>query len=145
MASARRPVTTGYKDVSVVGERTMMSAVARQPVSTAIEADLCSFQLHMSGVLCSRGIVPSVEVKLVRMSAAKPAEFEGECRTLTSQSPSTLTSCLQSSCTLVHLQPTMILMIDGCGSRPTLKSSHVIVDRRETGNFYTIVPTYKDV
>ena len=128
---------TGYKDVSVVGERTL----ARQPVSTAIEANLCSFQLHMSGVLCSRGIVLSVEVKLVRTSAAKSAENEGECRTLTSQSPSTLTSCLQSSCTPVHLQPTVILMTDGFGSRPTLKTSRVTVDRRETGKFYTEVPT----
>ena len=116
---------TGYKDVSIVGERTLMSAVARQPVSTVIEADLCSFQLHMSGVLCSRGTVPSVEVKLVQTSAAKPAEFEGECRTLTSQSPSTLTSCLQSPCTPVHLQPTMILMIDGLGSS-VLKNDAVI-------------------
>ena len=121
-----------------------MSAVARQPVSTVIEADLCSFQLHMSGVLCSRGTVPSVEVKLVRTSAAKPAEFEGECRTLTSQSPSTLTSCLQSSCTPVHLQPTMILMIDGCGSRPTLKTSHVTFDRRETGKIYTSFPSARE-
>ena len=30
---------TDYKGVSTVGERTLMSAVARQPVSTAIEAD----------------------------------------------------------------------------------------------------------
>ena len=88
MAYARRPVTvtlqqgavgsvTGYKDVSTVDERTLMSAVARQPVSTAIEEDQCSFQLYMSVVLCSRRIVPSVEVRLVRTSAAKPAEFEG--------------------------------------------------------------------
>ena len=60
---------TGNKDVSTVGERTPMSAVARQPVSTAIEADLCSFQLYISGVLCSRGM--SVEVRLVRTSAGK--------------------------------------------------------------------------
>ena len=31
---------TGYKGVSTVNERTLMSAVARQLVSTAIEADL---------------------------------------------------------------------------------------------------------
>ena len=35
---------TGYKDVSTVGERALMSAVALQPVSTAIEADQSSFQ-----------------------------------------------------------------------------------------------------
>ena len=52
-----------------------------------------------------------------------------------------LLPCLQSSCTLVHLQPTMILMIDGCGSRPTLKTSHVTLDRCETGWFATKLPT----
>ena len=61
-----------------------MSTVAQQTVPIGIERDQSSFQLHMSGVLCSRGTVPSVEVKLVRTSAAKPAEFEGDCRTLTS-------------------------------------------------------------
>ena len=91
---------TGYKDVSTVGERALMLAVARQPVSTAIEADQSSFQSYKSGVLCSRGTVPSVEVRLVRASAAKPAEFVGEYRTLTTQSPSTLTGCF--GCTL-HL------------------------------------------
>ena len=35
---------TGYKDVSTVGERAPMSAVARQPVSAAIQADQSSFQ-----------------------------------------------------------------------------------------------------
>ena len=68
--------------------------------------------------------------------------FASICRTLTSQSPSTLTSCLQSSCTPVHLQPTVILMTDGFGSRPTLKTSHVTVDHSETGKIYTIVPTW---
>ena len=57
---------TGYKDVSTVGERALMSAVARQPVSTTIEADQSSLQSYMSGVLCSRGMVPSVEEILVR-------------------------------------------------------------------------------
>ena len=47
---------TRYKDVSTVGERALMSAVARQPVSAAIEADQSSFQSYMSGVLTvSRG------------------------------------------------------------------------------------------
>ena len=35
---------TGYRGVSTGGERTLMSAVARQPVSTAIEADRSSFE-----------------------------------------------------------------------------------------------------
>ena len=52
-----------------------------------------------------------------------------------------LLPCLQSSCTLVHLQPTMILMIDVCGSRPTLKTSHATLDRGETGEFATVLPT----
>ena len=41
---------TGYKDVSRVGERVPMSAVARQPVSAAIKADQSSFQPYRSGV-----------------------------------------------------------------------------------------------
>ena len=34
---------TEYRDVSTDNEQTLMSTVARQPVSTIIEADLCSF------------------------------------------------------------------------------------------------------
>ena len=34
---------TEYRDVSTDNEQTLMSTVARQPVSTVIEADLCSF------------------------------------------------------------------------------------------------------
>ena len=38
-------------------EQTLMSTVARQPVSTAIEADQYSFQLYSSGVFTtSRGM-----------------------------------------------------------------------------------------
>ena len=49
---------TGYKDVSTVGERALMSAVAWRPVCTAIEADQSSFQSHMSCVLTvSRGVM----------------------------------------------------------------------------------------
>ena len=40
----------GYTDVSTDSEQTMMSAVAQQPVSIAIEADQYSFQLYSSGV-----------------------------------------------------------------------------------------------
>ena len=40
----------GYTDVSTDSEQAMMSAVARQPVSTAIEADQYSFQLYSFGV-----------------------------------------------------------------------------------------------
>merc|ERR1711955_78431 len=42
---------TGYKDVSTDSEQALMSAVAQQPVSIAIEADQASFQLYSSGVL----------------------------------------------------------------------------------------------
>ena len=49
----RRPGSvTGYKDVSTVGERTLMSAVARQPVSIAIKAHQSSFQSHEGADLC---------------------------------------------------------------------------------------------
>ena len=41
---------TRYKDVSRVGERAPMSAMARQPVSAAIKADQSSFQSYRSGV-----------------------------------------------------------------------------------------------
>ena len=40
----------GYTDVSTDIEQAMMSAVAQQPVSIAIEADQYSFQLYSSGV-----------------------------------------------------------------------------------------------
>ena len=35
-------------------------------------------------------------------------------------------------------------MIDGCGSRPTLKTSHVTFDRRETGKIYTSFPSARE-
>merc|ERR1711976_792021 len=44
---------TGYKDVSPNSMSAMMSAVAQQPVSIAIEADKSVFQLYKSGVLQS--------------------------------------------------------------------------------------------
>ena len=33
------------------------------------------------------------------------------------------------------------VLVTICGSRPTLKTSHVTVDRRETGKFYTKIPS----
>uniref|UniRef100_A0A7S4LPA9 Uncharacterized protein n=1 Tax=Oxyrrhis marina TaxID=2969 RepID=A0A7S4LPA9_OXYMA len=42
---------SGYKDVSSDSEQDMMSAVAQQPVSIAIEADRSVFQLYSGGVL----------------------------------------------------------------------------------------------
>ena len=48
---------TRYKDVSTVGERTLMSVVAWQPVSIASETDQSSFQSYSSGLLtASRGV-----------------------------------------------------------------------------------------
>jgi C1A family cysteine protease len=44
-------VVTGYKDVSTDSEQGLMSALAQQPVSIAIEADKSVFQLYKSGVL----------------------------------------------------------------------------------------------
>merc|ERR1719450_1660916 len=42
---------TGYKDVAKDDMNALMEAVAQQPVSIAIEADLPTFQLYKSGVL----------------------------------------------------------------------------------------------
>ena len=74
---------TGYKDVSTVGEQALMSAVARQPVSTAIEADESSFQLYMSGVLtASRGVRRATVERLCLKTATRPKvgiAAEGEC------------------------------------------------------------------
>merc|ERR1719446_500767 len=42
---------TGYKDVSKDDKQALMSAVAQQPVSIAIEADKMVFQSYHSGVL----------------------------------------------------------------------------------------------
>jgi len=44
---------TGFKDVPSDDEQAMMSAIAQQPVSIAIEADKSVFQLYKSGVLSS--------------------------------------------------------------------------------------------
>jgi len=46
-----RGSVTGFKDVSSDSEQAMMSALAQQPVSIAIEADKSVFQLYRSGVL----------------------------------------------------------------------------------------------
>jgi len=42
---------TGYRDVEVDSEQSLMSALQGQPVSVAIEADQMSFQLYESGIL----------------------------------------------------------------------------------------------
>jgi len=44
---------TGFKDVPSDDEQAMMSAIAQQPVSIAIEADKSVFQLYKSGILSS--------------------------------------------------------------------------------------------
>jgi len=44
---------TGFKDVDKDDEKALMSAVAQNPVSIAIEADKSVFQLYKSGVLSS--------------------------------------------------------------------------------------------
>ena len=45
-----RAEVVGYTDASTDSEQAMMSAVAQQPVSIAIETDQYSFQLYSSGV-----------------------------------------------------------------------------------------------
>ena len=45
---------TGYKGVFNDSEQALTSALAQQPVSTAIEADQALFQLYSSGVLIVR-------------------------------------------------------------------------------------------
>ena len=49
-ASILQDGVVDYTDVSTNNEQTLMSTVARQPMSTAIEADQYSFQLYSSGV-----------------------------------------------------------------------------------------------
>jgi len=44
-------MVTGFKDVPTDSKEALMSAVAQQPVSIAIEADKSVFQLYTSGVL----------------------------------------------------------------------------------------------
>ena len=61
-----------YSYVSTDNEQTLMSTVARQPVSVAIERDQFSFQLYMSGVLtASRG--------MSRLTAWSPCNFKNGC------------------------------------------------------------------
>ena len=50
VASIPQDGVVDYTDVSTDSEQAMMSAVAQQPVSIAIEADQYSFQLYSSGV-----------------------------------------------------------------------------------------------
>ena len=131
---------TGYKDVPTDSEQALMLAVTQQPVSTAIEADQCSFQLYMSGVLCSQGTVPSVEVRLVRTSAAKPAEFQGDV----SDSHHTITIHTHQLFSVEHFAcapaPTVIMKVIDIGSS-VLQKRHRAFDRRETGYFYTTFPS----
>eukprot|EP00929_Paragymnodinium_shiwhaense_P020609 TRINITY_DN1367_c0_g1_i7.p2 TRINITY_DN1367_c0_g1~~TRINITY_DN1367_c0_g1_i7.p2 ORF type:complete len:267 (-),score=82.28 TRINITY_DN1367_c0_g1_i7:296-1063(-) len=47
----QKGAVSGYKDVQADSKEDLMSAVAQQPVSIAIEADLPVFQLYKSGVL----------------------------------------------------------------------------------------------
>ena len=103
-------VSRDTRSCSPTARRLLMSTVIRPHVRIANERGRSSFQSNMSGALCSRGTVPSVEVRLVRTSAAKPAEFEGESRSLTTLSPFTHTHQL---CSVVHITcapaPTVIM------------------------------------
>lgn len=50
-AGVPKGAVTGFKDVSTDSKESLMSAVAQQPVSIAIEADKMVFQLYKGGVL----------------------------------------------------------------------------------------------
>jgi C1A family cysteine protease len=52
-APAKVVTITGYRDVPQGNETALLSAVAQQPVSIAIEADKSAFQMYKSGVLDS--------------------------------------------------------------------------------------------
>ena len=53
------------KDVFTVREQALMMAVAQQPVSAAIEADQCPFQVYTSDVLsASCGGLSSLKEKM---------------------------------------------------------------------------------
>ena len=52
--AAGKPIAatlTSYKDVPANSETALMTAVAQQPVSVAVEADQSSFQFYTSGVM----------------------------------------------------------------------------------------------
>merc|ERR1719231_536385 len=52
---------TGYADVKAQSERSLQSAVMRQPTAVAIEADKSVFQLYKSGVLDSSSCGTSLD------------------------------------------------------------------------------------
>jgi C1A family cysteine protease len=45
---------SGFKDVPTNSETALMTAIARQPVSVAVEADQSSFQLYSGGVMTAK-------------------------------------------------------------------------------------------
>merc|ERR1712011_56085 len=67
----------GYTDVSKDNEQALMSAVAQQPVSIAIEADQSSFQFYSSGVLTASWGTSWGEQGYVRLS--RGTSRAGEC------------------------------------------------------------------
>ena len=119
-----RKVSRNTRGVFTDSAQALMSTLTQPSAPIALATDQSSSQSYMSGVLCSRGTVPSVEVRLVRTSAANPAEFQGECQTIHSHSPSTHTHQLFS---VVHFNcahaPTVIMRVVDIGSRTRVPKS----------------------
>ena len=82
---------TGYRDGSTVGERALMLAVARQPVSTTIATDQPLFQSHSPGVLtasCSRASFDVDRDVVYCQCGPQPASWvRGEVSAKTPQTP----------------------------------------------------------
>ena len=60
MSSAITAIS-GYKDVPQNSDSAMMSAIAQQPVSVAIQADQSAFQFYTGGVLTSNACGTSLD------------------------------------------------------------------------------------
>ena len=67
---------TGYKGVSVVGERALMSTVALQQVSIAIETYQSSFQSHRDAIYAARAYAPAESFKKDLKMLRVRQEFE---------------------------------------------------------------------
>ena len=140
MWTSSREVSRDTKDVSTVGERTL------------IEADQSSIQLYMSDMLtASRGVRRATLERLCLKTATSPKVgivAEGECwvNMHKSCSSDTLTpSPLKSLCVhshilfpVVHLQPIKILTIDVAQvACKTARAQNLPTPLNHTGNFET--------
>ena len=148
MAYARRPVTVTSQQGAVARIRVAMWTSSRKCHWTQRRVHRRRANSDVGSGMATRVYRHQGTPVLIsiarRCGSVLLARSEGKCgnvRPILASNPHSYPSllcaqllpCLQSSCALVHLQPTMILMVDGFGSRPTLKTSHVTLDRRETG------------